>query len=70
MTDGKQFDMKFTKGNTIVEPHKLAYLQRKYAAKFIEEGGQEFEAIVDRTSKAIDHEFENPSWYQAAKQYP
>ncbi|KAL8872664.1 MAG: hypothetical protein Q9174_001740 [Haloplaca sp. 1 TL-2023] len=64
------FDMKFTKGNTVVEHHKLAYFQKKYAAKYIEQGGPEFEAIVDRTFKAINQEFESPSWYQATKQYP
>ncbi|KAL8683754.1 MAG: hypothetical protein Q9186_000240 [Xanthomendoza sp. 1 TL-2023] len=57
------FDMKFTKGNTIVEPHKLMYLQKKYAAKYTDEGGPQFEAIVNRVFKAIEQELEAPSWF-------
>ncbi|KAL8656751.1 MAG: hypothetical protein Q9226_002565 [Calogaya cf. arnoldii] len=63
------FDMKFTKGNTIVEPHKLLYLQKKYATKYADEGGPEFEALVERVFEAIYHEFETASWHSGA-QYP
>ncbi|KAI4284838.1 MAG: hypothetical protein L6R38_001103 [Xanthoria sp. 2 TBL-2021] len=63
------FDMKFTKGNTIVEPHKLMYLQKKYAAKYADEGGPQFEALVDRVFEAIQQEFGTPSWYPEAE-YP
>lgn len=45
--------MKFTKGNTIVEPAKLFYLQKKYAKKYSEEHGEEFERMVERVSVAI-----------------
>ena len=58
-----QFDMKFTKGNTIVQPHKLMYLQKKYAAKYADEGGPQFEALVDRLFEAVQQEFEAPSWF-------
>lgn len=58
--------MKFTKGNTIVEPHKLLYLQKKYAAKYADEGGQQFEALVGRVFQAIEQEFETPSWFRGA----
>ncbi len=44
----QNFDLKFTKGNTIVQPTKLMYLQKKYAKKYIEEGGAVFESMVDR----------------------
>ncbi|KAL8923211.1 MAG: hypothetical protein Q9172_003230 [Xanthocarpia lactea] len=57
------FDMKFTKGNTIVQPHKLMYLQKKYAAKYAKEGGPQFEALVDRVFEAVQQEFEAPSWF-------
>ena len=44
----QNFDLKFTKGNTIVQPAKLKYLQKKYAKKYVEEGGTIFESMVDR----------------------
>lgn len=58
-----KFDLKFTKGNTVVEPHKLLYLQKKHAAKYADEGGPQFEALLDRIYRDIQHEFESPSWY-------
>ncbi|KAI4101649.1 MAG: hypothetical protein L6R37_004835 [Teloschistes peruensis] len=56
------FNLKFTKGNTIVQPHKLIYLQKKYARKYIGEGGKEFEAIVDKILEYLVEEFEASSW--------
>ena len=44
----QNFDLKFTKGNTIVQPTKLNYLQQRYASKHISEGGMTYESIVDR----------------------
>ncbi|KAL8693116.1 MAG: hypothetical protein Q9218_002002 [Villophora microphyllina] len=58
----KAFDLKFTKGNTVVEPHKLTYLQKKYAHKYIDEGAQEFEIIVDKTFEYLIKEFEPSTW--------
>ncbi|KAL8739170.1 MAG: hypothetical protein Q9181_000199 [Wetmoreana brouardii] len=65
----RSFDLKFTKGNTVVEPHKLIYLQKKHAAKHISEGGREFQIIVDRVFEAIRQEFENPVWNHPLKSY-
>ncbi|KAL8952816.1 MAG: hypothetical protein Q9222_001288 [Ikaeria aurantiellina] len=59
----RSFNMRFTKGNTIVEPHKLLYLQKKYAASFADEGGELFEALVDKLDNCIGREIEKPSWY-------
>ncbi|SLM38327.1 glutamyl-trna synthetase [Lasallia pustulata] len=42
------FDLKFTKGNAIVNPLKLKWLQRRYAEKYAEEAGDMFESMVDR----------------------
>ncbi|CAO1599154.1 Glutamate--tRNA ligase mitochondrial [Xanthoria calcicola] len=61
------FDLKFTKGNTIVEPHKMMYLQKKYAARYADEGGPQFEALVHRVSEAIQQEFGTPSWFPEAE---
>ncbi|KAL8708448.1 MAG: hypothetical protein Q9220_006672 [cf. Caloplaca sp. 1 TL-2023] len=55
--------MKFTKGNTVVEPHKLLYLQKKHAASFTDDGGEQFEALVDKLDNSIRQEIETPSWY-------
>ncbi|KAL8735947.1 MAG: hypothetical protein Q9166_000509 [cf. Caloplaca sp. 2 TL-2023] len=57
------FKLKFTRGNTIVEPHKLMYLQKKHAANYADEGGQRFEALVDRVFEAVQQEFKAMSWF-------
>jgi glutamyl-tRNA synthetase len=44
----QNFDLKFTKGDTMVQPTKLMYLQKKYARKHVEEGGAVYESMVDR----------------------
>ncbi|KAL9578617.1 MAG: hypothetical protein Q9212_005602 [Teloschistes hypoglaucus] len=56
------FNLKFTKGNTIVQPHKLKYLQKKFARKYIDDGGAEFEDIVDKTLEYLIQEFEPSTW--------
>lgn len=61
--------MKFTKGNTVVEPHKLMYLQKKYATRYANEGGPQFDALVDGVFEAIEQEFRRPSWNPGYK-YP
>lgn len=50
MTNLHQFSFKFTKGNTIAAPTKLFYLQRKYAVKYVEENGRDFDSMVERVS--------------------
>lgn len=44
----RNFDLKFTKGNTMVQPAKLKYLQKKYAQKYIDEDCAKFESMIDR----------------------
>ncbi|KAL8786196.1 MAG: hypothetical protein Q9195_008315 [Heterodermia aff. obscurata] len=41
------FDLKFTKGNTIVTPQKLIYFQKKYALERIEERAATFDSMVE-----------------------
>lgn len=43
------------------------YLQKKYAAKYADEGGPQFEALVDRVFEAIQQEFRTPSWHPEAE---
>ena len=47
-TDPWQFDMRFTKGNTIVTFGKLWHLQKKFAQRYAEQGGTDFDSLVDR----------------------
>ncbi|KAL8798820.1 MAG: hypothetical protein Q9182_006364 [Xanthomendoza sp. 2 TL-2023] len=61
-----QFDLKFTKGNTIVQPHKLEYLQKKYAAKYADEGSPQFEARINAVFEAVEQELKVPSWFPEA----
>ncbi|KAH0565145.1 hypothetical protein GP486_001457 [Trichoglossum hirsutum] len=44
----ENFDLKFTKGNTIVTFEKLWFLQKAHAKLRADEGGDKFEELVDR----------------------
>lgn len=39
--------MKFTKGNTIATPNKLLHLQKRYAQRYANEEGEEFNTMID-----------------------
>ena len=43
----KEFSLKFTKGNATVSFEKLWFLQQRHAQRYINEGGPEFDRIVD-----------------------
>lgn len=47
-TECRQFDLKFTKGNTIVKPEKLKYFQKKHAQRKIETRGPVFDSMVEK----------------------
>ena len=49
-----QFDLKFTKGNTVVMPEKLKFLQKKHAQKSIEERGPMFDSMVQEIATLIE----------------
>ncbi|MCJ1231601.1 Glutamate--tRNA ligase mitochondrial, partial [Toensbergia leucococca] len=49
----KNFNLKFTKGNTVVDFKKLLYLQAKHAQKYSEEDGAMFESLVDRVFNTV-----------------
>lgn len=45
----QNFDLKFTKGNTIAAPNKLFHLQKQYAQQYAEkEEGEEYLAMIDK----------------------
>lgn len=52
--DIRQFDLKFTKGNTIAAPNKLLHLQKRYAQKYVEEEGKEYLAMIDRILAVVE----------------
>lgn len=47
------FDLKFTKGNTIVSLAKLQFLQERYARQYIAEGGENFQRMVGMVCDAL-----------------
>ncbi|KAI9801554.1 MAG: hypothetical protein M1825_003233 [Sarcosagium campestre] len=53
----ENFDLRFTKGDTIVTFPKLWYLQGQHSARMAEEGGEDFERFVDQV-------------YTSARQHP
>lgn len=55
----KQFDLKLTKGNTIVAFEKLWFLQKAHAQRHAASGGLQFDDLVHRVSSAAEKQF-NP----------
>ncbi|KAK2771218.1 Glutamate--tRNA ligase mitochondrial [Emmonsiellopsis sp. PD_33] len=53
----QMFDLKLTKGNTIVAFEKLWFLQSAHAQRYAAEGGPEFEALVNRIEKAVREKY-------------
>ena len=44
----EQFDLRFTKGDTIVQPAKLNFLQKQYANKYLSTGGALYESVLNQ----------------------
>ena len=62
-TDILQFDLKFTKGNSKVEPGKLMYLQKRYAQLYVEERGEEHKGMVEAVvDVALRHLHAHPQY--------
>ncbi|PGH10492.1 glutamate-tRNA ligase [Helicocarpus griseus UAMH5409] len=51
------FDLKLTKGNTIVSFEKLWFLQSAHAQRYAAEGGPEAESMVNRIGKAVKEQY-------------
>lgn len=47
------FDLKFTKGNTIVSFDKLQFLQERYARQYIAEGGEQLQSMVKNVCRDL-----------------
>ncbi|KAE8166653.1 hypothetical protein BDV40DRAFT_255217 [Aspergillus tamarii] len=48
------FNLKITKGNTVVAFEKLWFLQKAHAQRFATNGGSEFEEMVSRVSRTVE----------------
>ncbi|KIX10141.1 glutamate-tRNA ligase [Rhinocladiella mackenziei CBS 650.93] len=51
------FDLKITKGNTIVSPTKLVYLQRHHARRRVRAQGERFEQLIRDVAVAVLDEY-------------
>ncbi|KAI9742008.1 MAG: Glutamate--tRNA ligase mitochondrial [Cirrosporium novae-zelandiae] len=49
----KNFDLKFTKGNTVVAFGKLWFLQRAHAERYLRGGGKEYESMISQLSEVV-----------------
>jgi glutamyl-tRNA synthetase len=52
------FDLKFTKGNTVVSFDKLHFLQQQHTRRSIERGGEIFQKMVEEVSEAIRQQYD------------
>lgn len=50
-----QFDLKITRGDTVVAFEKLWYLQKARAQQFAENGGPGFDEMVDRVRAVVEN---------------
>jgi glutamyl-tRNA synthetase len=55
------FDLKFTKGNTIVSFDKLRFLQQQHTRRYIEQGAEIFQKMVQEVSEAIGRQYSTPA---------
>lgn len=55
------FDLKFTKGNTIVSFDKLQFLQHQHSRRYIEQGGGAFHKMIGEASEAITRRYPPPT---------
>lgn len=58
------FDLKFTKGNTIVSFDKLHFLQQQHARRYIKQGGEKYQQMVQEVAGALERTY-NPQKIQA-----
>jgi glutamyl-tRNA synthetase len=54
------FDLKFTRGNTIVSFDKLGFLQQQHTRRYIEQGSGTFQKMVHEVSEAIGRQHDAP----------
>lgn len=56
-TNVHQFNLKITRGNTVVAFEKLWFLQKAHAQRFAATGGPEFDEMVSRVTKAVEETY-------------
>jgi hypothetical protein len=52
-----QFTLKITRGNTVVAPEKLWFLQKAHAQRFAASGGPEFDEMVSRVCRVVEETY-------------
>lgn len=52
-----QFNLKITRGNTVVAFEKLWFLQKAHAQQFAANGGPEFDEMVKRVSSVVEETY-------------
>lgn len=53
-SNANQFNLKITRGNTVVAFEKLWFLQKAHAQRFAATGGPEFDEMVSKVTKAVE----------------
>lgn len=56
-TNHQQFNLKITRGNTVVAFEKLWFLQKAHAQRFAASGGPEFDEMVNRVRLAVEEKY-------------
>lgn len=52
-----QFNLKITRGNTVVAFEKLWFLQKAHAQRFAATGGPQFDEIVNRVCTVVEDSY-------------
>ena len=52
-----KFNLKITRGNTVVAFEKLWFLQKAHAQRFAATGGPEFDEMVSRVSSVVEETY-------------
>ena len=63
MADQSQFDLKITRGNTIVANEKLDFLQKAHAQRYAAAGGPSFQDMVDRVCRIVRESYSDGAMY-------
>ncbi|PGG99104.1 glutamate-tRNA ligase [Blastomyces parvus] len=66
----QSFDLKLTKGNTIVSFEKLWFLQSAHAQRYATEGGPEADSMVNRIEKTVRTQFTDEQLSPLLKHHP
>lgn len=69
-TNAKQFNLKITRGNTVVAFEKLWFLQKAHAQRFAATDGPEFTEMVTKVSEEVEKTYPAAQLYVPSLTYP